>query len=65
MKELKVDKTKCFGCGACASMAPDHFTMGDDGLSEAISQENLDDPNVQNAVDSCPVGAITIEEKKN
>ena len=42
------------------------FTIicNDAGLSEAISQENLESPPVNEAIDGCPVGAITIDEKK-
>lgn len=65
MKELKVDVNSCIGCGLCANIDQEHFEIGADGLSKVISQENLDNPEVQNVVDSCPVGAIKLEEKEN
>ena len=41
MKELKVDINMCIGCGSCAAIDSEHFTINDAGLSEATSQENL------------------------
>ena len=56
---ISVNKDTCIGCGTCASLCPDSFKMGDDGKSEVISQEEGEC--VKNAVESCPVQAITIE----
>lgn len=59
-----VNKDACIGCGACAAICDEVFTLDDDGLSElkteVVKEENLDD--VKDAVDSCPTGAIEIEE---
>ena len=62
MKKLNVNKEACIGCGACVAIDSEHFDFGDDGLSEAISQENLDSENVANAISSCPTNAISIVE---
>lgn len=62
--KVKVDKDSCIGCGACAAICPEIFDLDDDGLSEVKTEEvknnNIDD--VKDAVDSCPTGAIEIEE---
>mgnify|MGYP004532619357 FL=1 len=62
--KVKVDKDSCIGCGACAAICPEVFDLDDDGLSEVKTEEvknnNIDD--VKDAVDSCPTGAIEIEE---
>ncbi len=62
--KVKVDKDSCIGCGACAAICPEIFDLDDDGLSEVKTEEvknnNIDD--VKDAVDSCPTGAIKIEE---
>ena len=63
LKELKVDSSTCIGCGACAAIAENYFKINDEGISEVTSQENLDNPSVQEAIDSCPVAAIKLEEK--
>lgn len=55
---IKVDKTKCVGCGMCVGLCPEVFGMGSDNKSEVIG----DDENcAKNAVASCPVSAINIE----
>lgn len=61
MKKLNVNEN-CIGCGACIAIDSNHFGWSDEGLSEVISQENIDDALVQNAISSCPVSAIDIIE---
>ena len=61
MKKLIVDETVCMRCGMCAAMDEEHFEINDStGLSEVKTQEHLETPELQNAIDSCPVGAIKI-----
>ena len=56
-KELIVDKTSCIGCGQCIAMFPENFDFDPEtSRSIPISQENL----VDDMVDVCPVGAISI-----
>ncbi len=62
--KAKVNKEICIGCGACQAMVPDVFELDDDGLatckSESINDENKDE--VMDASESCPTGAIEVEE---
>lgn len=62
--KTKVNKEICIGCGACQAMVPDVFELDDDGLatckSESINDENKDE--VMDASESCPTGAIEVEE---
>lgn len=62
MKKLIVDEM-CMGCGMCTTIDEEHFTINDAGLSEVKSQDNLESDTLQNAVDSCPVGAIKLAEE--
>ena len=64
MKKIVVDHNKCIGCGICVGTDPNHFDYEDSGLSHPISQENIEDASVQEAINACPVAAISIEEKK-
>lgn len=60
--KAKVNKDVCIGCGLCTGIEPDVFRIGDDGLAEAyadVTKEN--EANVDEAVNSCPVGAISKE----
>lgn len=54
---VKVNKTKCIGCGACTSTCPQVFEMGDDGKAKVKAQKDL--PCVTEAIDGCPVEAIS------
>lgn len=59
-----VDQEICIGCGLCTSLCSDIFDMNDEGLAHAIvdtiSEDSLSE--AEDAKDSCPVGAIEIEE---
>lgn len=53
----------CIGCGMCEGIAPDVFALGDDGLVHPLAEEvpaGSEDA-AQEAADSCPVSAITVE----
>ena len=63
MEKLKVNGN-CIGCGACVAIDEEHFDLSDDGTSTVISNENLDTDEVKNAIASCPVNAISIEEEE-
>ncbi len=56
-KKVRVDQSLCIGCGACAGTYPDDFQIGDSGLAEPVTGEGDED-----AVNVCPVGAISVEE---
>lgn len=58
-----VDKELCIGCGLCCTYCDEVFRLNEDGKSEAyqdISENNLSQ--VQEAMDNCPVSAISMEE---
>lgn len=61
MAKITVDKKKCIGCGACASICPSSFEMKD-GKSVAKKAKVAKITCEREAMDSCPVGAIKIEE---
>lgn len=62
--KVKVNRDSCIGCGACAAICDDVFEIDDEGLS-TVKKEEVDDDKkqeVQDAADSCPTGAIEVEE---
>ena len=61
-KQTKVDANTCIGCGTCAALAPKSFVMKDDGKSHSINPPGDDEATVKNAIDSCPVDAISWQE---
>ena len=58
-----VDEGVCIGCALCTSFAPEIFEINDDGFAEAM-QEATDEQKdaVQQAIDACPVVAISWDE---
>ena len=50
----------CIGCGLCAGICPEVFSMTDDGVARAIKAEAPDAvlSSAEEAKDSCPVNAI-------
>jgi ferredoxin len=59
MPKAIVNEDLCIGCGTCESLCPSVFKM-ENGKSHVIAEE-CGDCNCQETVDSCPVGAISME----
>jgi ferredoxin len=53
---VKIDKEKCIGCGTCSAVCPKVFEMDGD-KARVKAQKNI--PCVKEAIDSCPVDAIS------
>lgn len=62
--KVKVNQDACIGCGACAAICDNVFDINDEGLSVAKVEvvEESDYQDVKDAADSCPTGAIEVEE---
>jgi len=52
---VSINKSKCIGCGACASICGEVFEMKD-GKAHVKSQKNASC--IKEAIESCPVDAI-------
>jgi len=61
-KKLVIDEDICIGCGSCAVLATKTFVMGDDGKAKVLNRTGDKPATIQEAIDSCPVTAITWEE---
>lgn len=59
-----VNKDACIGCGACAAICDSVFEIDDEGLSTLKDDEVEKDEEelVRDAQDSCPTGAIEVED---
>ena len=54
-----IDRSLCNGHGVCEAIAPDAFELADDGLA-VLRTPMSEDETVQEACDSCPMGAIHV-----
>ena len=58
-----VDEDTCIGCGLCCGVCPEVFRMDDEDKAEAFAlTEESNKSQVQEAIDGCPVEAISWEE---
>jgi ferredoxin len=62
MKIPVVDKETCIGCGACVDACPEVFELRDDEKAYVINPEKCSTCNCQEAIDICPVTAISWSE---
>lgn len=61
MSKIKLDQSKCIGCGACIAIAQDNFSFEEEeNISKVINDEVTEE--AKSAAECCPVEAITIEE---
>jgi len=54
-----VDEDLCVGCGLCTQVCSDVFEMSSDGKAVVKDDADLGADCIQEAVDQCPVGAIS------
>ena len=54
---VKIDKSKCIGCGLCTGICDEVFEMDNDSKAKVKEQKNL--PCVKEAIEQCPVDAIS------
>ncbi len=63
MTKVKVDESLCIGCGTCEALCPSVFKIDMDAGKSKVIAEECGECNCQEAVTSCPVGAISIVEE--
>ena len=66
---VKVDKSKCIGCGTCAALAYDVFKLNYEGyadINEQFKALTITDEaiiaKIKTTIHACPTRAIEIEE---
>ena len=61
MKKPVVNQQTCIGCGTCSSLCSKTFALQDDGKSGVIDPSGDSEEKIQEAIDACPVEAISWE----
>lgn len=60
---VMIDEEACIGCGVCSETCPEVFELNDDKVSVKVEEVPEDVvESCRDAVESCPVEAIQIEE---
>ena len=61
--KLSIDRDLCIGCGLCATISDEIFAMDDTSVATVATQPDAaNEAAALDAVQSCPVGAILMEE---
>jgi len=58
---VKIDKNRCVGCGICVNICPQGFEM----VNRKAKIKNENASCIIETANSCPQGAIILEENKN
>lgn len=63
-QKIVLDQNKCIGCNTCPLLDPETFEMDTAIYKAKIKRQPKDiNPSTQLAIDSCPVGAISIVDQ--
>ncbi len=60
--ELKVDQSRCIGCGTCVALCPSVFEIGPNRKARAKNNNANNNCDLQAVVNACPVGAISFKD---
>lgn len=64
IKKVVIDQNKCIGCNTCPLIDPDVFALDSTTYKAyVVKQPQEINDTVQNAINSCPVGAISVVEE--
>ena len=58
---IVINQEECIGCGTCAELCPEVFEMNEEEEKAHVKAPNSDADCVNEAIDSCPVEAISKE----
>jgi ferredoxin len=62
-RSIQVDTDTCVGSGWCVNLAGGVFRLGPDGKSRVVDPTGESPEAIEEAVDSCPVSAISVDDE--
>jgi ferredoxin len=64
MAKIILDQNKCIGCNTCPLLDPETFEMDTTIYKAKVKKQPKEITEaIQNAIDSCPVQAISVQEE--
>jgi ferredoxin len=60
MPDITIDRELCIGSGSCAYVAPEIFVLDEDGMPSVAATPEAVTPELLEAVQICPTGAIRV-----
>ena len=60
--KVRVDRDLCTGLGNCAALSPAVFKLDAEGKAVVLDSSSVDEDTLMEAAESCPYGAIIIED---
>lgn len=60
--KVRVDRALCSGMADCTMLAPTVFELDEEGKAVVLDPASVDDETLLEAAQSCPVGAIILED---
>ncbi len=62
MATLTIDDELCIGCGTCVEICPEVFALNEAEKAFVKNQEGCKTCNCEDAINSCPVSAISWQD---
>lgn len=63
-KKIVIDQDKCIGCNTCPLIDPETFELDQNTYKATVKKQPTEiTKSIEDAVSSCPVGAISIVEE--
>ncbi|HBI16834.1 MAG: hypothetical protein UR60_C0025G0007 [Candidatus Moranbacteria bacterium GW2011_GWF2_34_56] len=62
MPKVKINEDLCIGCGTCEAICSTVFKMDAEKGKSVVIADECGDCDCQEAIDSCPVNAISFEQ---
>lgn len=60
--KVRVDRDVCIGVGNCVAFAPTVFKLDDQNKAVVLDITSAEERTIMEAAESCPVGAVIIED---
>lgn len=58
----RIDRELCVGVGNCVAIAPAIFKLDDENKAAVLDYRNADEEVLMEAAESCPPGAIIVQD---